>query len=37
MEWNTDRKNIGQPPLDEAQTDLEDAQVTAVFTVNEMT
>ena len=34
---NRDRKGIGEPPLDEAEADLEDAQVAAVITVDEVT
>ncbi len=34
--WNSDRKSIGQSPLDKTQTDLEDAQVAAVNPANEM-
>ena len=36
IQRNLDRKCIGQPPLSEAQADLEDAQVTTVIAINEM-
>jgi len=35
--WNRDRKSIGKSPLDEAQADLEDAQVAAVIAIDKMT
>jgi len=35
--WNTDGKGISKSPLDEAETDLEDTQVTAIMAVEQVT
>jgi hypothetical protein len=36
-QWNTERKGIGQSPFDEAQTDLKNAQIATVMTIDQMT
>lgn len=34
---NSDGKRIGEPPLDEAETDLEDAKIAAIMPVDKVT